>query len=243
MDRRLLRPRWLLAHITVVAIVGLFVALGVWQLSRHEERQARNELGESRLTAPPVGLGSLLESATDLESLEFRRVTVTGEFAPEHEVLIRSQVHLGIAGFHVITPLVGENGQAVLVNRGWVDLTRDEVPVASAPPPPGSVRVEGWVELSKDRPPLGPEDPSQGRLDVLSRVDIKRIGQQQPTPLAPIYIVQVGERASELPVPVDQPEFTDQGPHLAYAIQWFGFAVIGAVGYLALVRRRLRTSA
>ena len=33
------------------------------------------------------------------------------------------------------------------------------------------------------------------------------------------------------------PEISD-GPHLSYAIQWFSFAVIIAVGSLALARKR-----
>ncbi len=33
------------------------------------------------------------------------------------------------------------------------------------------------------------------------------------------------------------PDVTDGGPHLAYAIQWFSFALIGVVGYGLLIRR------
>lgn len=223
-------------------VAVLFVSLGFWQLSRLEERRLENEIGSSRINSDPVELGELLTSTSRLETLEYRRVTATGVYDPDHEVLIRSQVHQGAAGFHVITPLVGERGQAVLVNRGWVPLGMDQVPVNDAAPPQGEVTVEGWVGLSQQRPPLGADHPPEGRLTVMNRVDIDRIDRQVPMPLAGLYLVRIGDRTNELPVPVRPPEFTDQGPHLAYAIQWFGFALIGLIGYVFLARRQLRAS-
>lgn len=248
MDRRLLRPRWLAAHTVVLAIAVVFVWLGLWQLDRLEERQLENELGEQRLNSEPASLEVAVETTEDLDSLQYRRVIVTGEFDPANEVLVRSQVYRGSAGFHVITPLVptsGETvtGEAVLVNRGWVPLTLDEVPVTGAPPPSGIVTVEGWVEPSQSQPTFGPEDPAEGRLTTVSRVDVNRIQSQVPEPLMPVYVVELAERDTELPVPVDPPDFEDEGPHLAYAIQWFGFAIVGLVGYFFLARRQLRRSA
>ena len=241
MDRRLLQPKWLLAHAGVLAIAVVFVQLGFWQLSRHQDRVEQNELGESRLGAPVAQLDELLASSGQVESFEFRRVEATGEYAPDLEVLIRSRVHLGTAGFHVVTPLVGEGSEAVLINRGWIPLSMDQPPVA-ARPPSGLVTVEGWVELSERKPPLGPEDPPEGVLDTLNRVDIDRIAQQLPMDVTPVYVVRIAEDGEELPIPVRQPAFDDQGPHLAYAIQWFGFAAVGLIGYFFLARRRLRSA-
>lgn len=243
MDRRLFQPRWLLAHAIVALVAVLFVSLGLWQLNRLAERRAQNEIGLSRIEAPPAPLEGLGVGSSDLDSLEYRRVTATGVYDASHEVLIRSQVHRGTAGYHVITPLVGERGQAVLVNRGWVPLTMDEAPVAEAPPPAGEVTVEGWVALSQTRPAFGPEDPSDGRLTVVSRVDIDRIQAQTPFPLQRVYLVRADEEGAELPIPVSPPGFDEEGPHLGYAIQWFGFAVVEVVGYYFLARRRLGSSA
>ena len=40
-------------------------------------------------------------------------------------------------------------------------------------------------------------------------------------------------------MPAPLPELTE-GPHLNYAIQWFAFATIAAVGYVILVRREVK---
>lgn len=242
--RWLLSPRWVTAHVVVIVVAVVFVNLGFWQLRRLEDRRTINAVGESRFESAPTVLDDLLVSAgADVDSLEFRRVVVTGEFQPEHEVLIRSQVHQGVAGFHVITPLLTEGGTAVLVNRGWVPLGFDRVPVTEALPPEGEVTVEGWARPTQRRPALGPRDPGEGRLETMSRVDIGRIAEQVPFDLEPIYLVLLGDRVEGQPLLSAPPTFDDEGSHLAYAIQWFGFTLIGIFGYLALIRRTGRRSA
>lgn len=231
------QPKWIIGTVVVVALAAVFIRLGFWQLDRLDDRQTINSVGEERINAAPADLELVLEGAgADPASVEFRRVVVTGEFDTSREVLIRSQVELGQAGFHVITPLVTESDRAVLVNRGWVPLTMDTPPV-DAPPDLGSQRVEGWVHLTQTRPPLGPEEPP-GDLEVFNRVDIDRVAAQLPYEVAPVYVVAMGEGSNDLPVRVDPPDFSDEGPHLAYAIQWFGFAAVGLVGFYFLLRRK-----
>ncbi|MGH8873453.1 MAG: SURF1 family protein [Acidimicrobiia bacterium] len=232
-----------MAHVVVLVLSVLFVNLGFWQLRRLEERRLENAVGESRFEGEPVELDALLEAAgEDEESLEFRRATATGVFHPEDEILIRSQVHQGVAGFHVITPLVGEDDSATLVDRGWVPLVLDQVPVTEAPPPEGVVTVEGWVRPTQVRAALGPTDPGEGRLVTMSRVDIDRIRQQVPYELDPVYLSLLGGAEDQLPVTAPPPTFVDEGSHLAYAIQWLSFALIGVVGYFFLIRRTARRS-
>jgi len=232
-----------MAHIVVLVLAVVFVNLGFWQLRLLEERQLTNAVAEARYTAAPETLEIMLSAAGgDVGSLEYRRATFTGVFEPEHEVLIRSQVHQGSAGFHVVTPLVGEGGSAVLVNRGWVPLGLDDVPVVDAPPPEGTVSILGWVRPSQQRQALGPEDPEDGRLVTMNRVDIDRIQQQVPFDLDPVYLSLLGEQEEGRPILAEEPEFSDEGSHLAYAIQWFAFAVIGIVGYIALIRRSSKRS-
>lgn len=224
----------------MVVVAVVFVSLGLWQLRRLEERQLDNAVAESRYLAPPEDLADLLSAAgSDTGSLEYRRVTAKGVYATDEEVLVRSQVYRDQAGFHVVTPLVLDGGGAVLVNRGWVPLALDTPPVDEASPPAGDVTVTGWIHTTQTRPALGPADPEQGDLDVVNRVDISRIQQQTAVDLAPIYLVLEEPINEDLPVPVAAPTFDDEGSHLAYAIQWFGFTLIGIVGYGFLLRRSL----
>jgi cytochrome oxidase assembly protein ShyY1 len=238
--RVLRRPAWIAAHLLVVAVVTTFVLLGAWQLQRLDERRLENAVGAARAGADPVDLELALDAAgADVESLEHRRVVVTGRFDTDHEALVRSQVLEGRAGFHVLTPLVLADGTAVVVNRGWVPLELDGVPVTEAPPPAGEVVVEGIVGLSRSRGSLGPVDPPGAT--TVSRIDLAHFASIVPARLAPVW-VQLVEPASGLPVPIEPAAFDDDGPHLAYALQWLSFAAITVVGYGALLRRAIRSS-
>ena len=242
--KAILTPKWIAAHVVVVVVAIVFINLGFWQLGRLEERKLENQIAESRYTAPPDDLSVLIAAVgDDLESLQYRRATVTGTYETDHELLTRNQVYREQAGFHVVTPLVTEDGGAVLVNRGWVPLLLDTPPIAEAAPPSGGMTITGWINPSQARPALGPTDPAEGILDVMSRINIERIQQQTPYDLAPVYLVLEGDGGDELPVALPPPEFSNEGSHLAYAIQWFGFTLTGVIGYWFLIRKTLAPKA
>lgn len=72
-----------------------------------------------------------------------------------------------------------------------------------------------------------------------------------PSPFGDFYVqldgaLQQAQRSpTELPIILPDPEF-DQGPHLSYAVQWFIFSAIAAVGYPLILsrlkKRRRQTS-
>jgi len=244
MLQKFLTPRWVAGHLMVILVAGVFTRLGVWQLDRLAERRTFNEAVTERLAAQPADLSGLL-ATVPADELEYHPAFVAGTFDVTEEVLVRSRTNNGEAGYHVVTPLVSEGGVAVLVNRGWVPLDLDDAPVASALPPAGQVEVTGVVRTSQIAPALGPRDPSEGLLERVYWIDIPRIQQQSSYTLSPVSIelrAQVPAQPGALPIPAPSPEFTE-GSHLAYAIQWFAFALIGLIGYAALLRRNRRTSA
>jgi surfeit locus 1 family protein len=74
---------------------------------------------------------------------------------------------------------------------------------------------------------------------VFNRVDVARIASQLPYEVAPVSLVSAEDQThAELPTLDDVPDLDDEGPHLAYAVQWFGFAIVGVVGFFFLARRK-----
>ena len=88
------RPGWILSHLFVASCVVAFVLLGFWQLSRLQERKDANALIRSRETAEPVPLGTLIpvDATTEQSSpISYRKVTVTGHYDTDNQVLIRNR--------------------------------------------------------------------------------------------------------------------------------------------------------
>jgi surfeit locus 1 family protein len=238
-----LRPKWVVGHVLVVALVALAVSAGLWQLRRLDERRAVNAEIAARMEMAPAPIDQILDPDDPHEAGEqvrYRRATATGAFAPDDEVLIRSRSLNGSPGYWVLTPLVLDDGSAVAVNRGFVPFGQDlEAVTAAAPPSEGRVTVEGILFASERRQGIGPTDPPAGRLDALARVDVERLDQQVDADLYPVYLQQLDQTPPvdrPLPITLDPPA-QDEGSHLSYAVQWFLFAAIGAVGWPILLHR------
>jgi surfeit locus 1 family protein len=245
MLRELITGRRLWLTLLVVAGVALCVRLGFWQLDRHQQRASENARIAEGLRQPPL----TLDAATpNPHALDYRPVTARGIFDPSQEILLRNRSLGGATGYHLITPLRLADGTAVLVDRGWVPLAaNDPTQRRMFAPPPGEVTITGVARQAqiyrggpKD-PPLGPE---RLRLDSWFRVDIPRIQQQVSYPLLPVFVQQQPEpgNSPSLPRPIPV-EDLGLGSHLGYTLQWFSFAVVLLVGYIALMRRQLKSVA
>jgi cytochrome oxidase assembly protein ShyY1 len=249
-----LRPGWIASHLFVLACIVTFINLGFWQLRRLDERKAHNALIQSRETMVPVAIESLLgpgATQSQIDDNEFREVTVTGTYLPDDQVLIRNQTQDGAPGYYVATPIELANGDAVVVNRGWIPIqTGDDLAAAKRSPaddgfapPSGRVTVTGLVAETDVQQGLAASDPpGTDKLPAMARIDVPRIqqglGDQR---LLPVYVnLQTqapaqGVLPQALPAPV-----LDEGPHLNYAGQWFIFATLTCIVYPLLLRRTAR---
>jgi cytochrome oxidase assembly protein ShyY1 len=226
----LLRPRWVAGHLLVLVLTVSFLALGFWQLARNDHKQSLARRARAAYAAPAPDISGSVPPGS--------RAQATGEYDPRHEVLLRNRVHNEQDGSDVLTPLRLADGTAVLVDRGWTASTSTVGPAAT-----GGVVVRGIVHTSSPLSAGDSVDHAGARL-TLPRVDLARIGRDLPYRLRPEWI----EVQSQTPVPASDapalpvPPPPDQVNHMQYAIEWFGFAAIGIIGWpvalLAFSRRR-----
>jgi len=234
-------PRWVVGHVIVLIAVVVMVNLGLWQLRRLDERRDANARVAERSRAAAVDVDQL--AGEPIERVEFRRVTATGTFDADHEVLVGYRTSRGLPGYHVLTPLVLDNGSAVLVNRGFVPLSiAEDWPVADAAPPSGEVEVKGVLRRSFDarRQSIDPPSSERRRAPTIDDVDVEVIDQFVPGDLLPMHIELQSPRPAGFPDPLPDVDLSN-GPHLSYAIQWFLFSTVAAVGWFVLLRRRAVT--
>lgn len=249
------RGRLAFILIAVMAAI-LFVRLGFWQLDRHAGARERNADREARLAEPPVAPSALLGQAVadvPAEDLEWRRVRLEGHWDFAGEVLIRNRMHNGRPGVHVVTPLrVSPGAATVLVLRGWL-------PAPDAMAPGSIAEIEALVNAADAlvgvaRPsrdgaglPVLPAGVGADRRPSFAAIDVAAIEGEAPDSVsyAPFFVQLLAEENGAesgvgRPVPVPLPE-PGNGPHLAYAIQWFAFALIALIGTVAYVSSRRET--
>jgi surfeit locus 1 family protein len=236
---------WLLTTLLVVIGGAVCVRLGIWQLDRLEQRRAFNAHFTEMQTAVPVDLND--DIPDDIMELEYRHVKATGTYDFANQVALRNQYHRSEYGYHLLTPLILDDGPAVLVDRGWVPADGNDSPEGwSRYDETGQVEVQGVMRLGPDKPDLGgvPDPtlaPGQTRLDYWNFANLERISQQMPYPILSIYIqpdVDSGDVTPPIPY---QPEIEiTEGPHFGYALQWFTFSTILVLGYPFYIRRQIK---
>jgi cytochrome oxidase assembly protein ShyY1 len=216
--------------------------LSAWQLARSKEAAAANALISENFDSHPV---PLTEELTRLDAFspkqEWKRVTVTGTYERDHELLVRNRPFNGGPGFEVLTPLRTASGALFIVDRGWVqpgnsEDSPDTVPAA----PSGTVTVIARLKPSEPGIPGRSAAGNQVGTIQLSVVKQKLGG-------ADVYTGAYGLLDSQKPSPasaptptVTDPPVQDEGLHWSYMIQWIIFALIGFFGLGYALRTEYR---
>jgi cytochrome oxidase assembly protein ShyY1 len=175
---------------------------------------------------------------------QWRRVTATGHYLPDQQVLARLRVVDGEPAFEVLTPFAVDDGPVVLVDRGYVRPEQGSKVPAIAPAPSGKVTIT--ARLRDSEPVAQGKEPfrEDGTQQVYS-INTGQISALTHTPLAGSYVQLIEDQAGGLDV-IELPRL-DAGPFLSYGIQWIAFGIIAPIllGYFvyAEIRERRREKA
>jgi surfeit locus 1 family protein len=227
----------LLATCLTVAGCAAFVRLGLWQW--HKGVHARNEWTLFARGADRVQtLAGRPLAAVGL----FQRVSVAGRLDPGHQFLLDNRTVRGNAGYEVLTPLRrADDGQALLVDRGWVAFTgsRAHLPDVSFVSS-GELELTGRVAnlpspgLASGRAPPAAASPWPKVTSYPSMPELERaLGESlEPRillldPREPLGFVRDWEPPGLPPL-----------RYLSYAIQWWCFAGLAVVIWAVMSTRR-----
>ena len=233
---RVFAPSWFSILLTVL-LLPVFIKLGMWQLHRADEKRALMQAAaQGRQSTAPY-------SADAIATLpRYQQIAVTGHYDGAHQILLDSMPSAqGQPGYRVWTPLLTDTGEMLLVDRGWLplgvnrqqlpeiavnELPRTVVGLLDELPRPG-VRA-GGAGVVANRWPQVLNYPKYDELQSLYpktlAARIVLLNADQPDGYERIWQIDVG--------------FTPER-HVAYAVQWFAFAITLLVVFVAVNLKRV----
>ncbi len=220
-----------------VPLFALLVGLGVWQLERLQWKLGLIAEMSRNMHAAPISIDQAL--AEGLAAVQYRRVALSGRFGNADEAYVFTTGPHGVPVYHVLTPLLLDDGRMFLIDRGLV--------------PPAllgrSTRKKGEVEGEQNlvgilRTPDSP-GPFTPAPDVAHRIwfarDLKAIAAADHVHLSAPVIIEADATPNPGGWPLGGQTIVNlPNNHLQYAITWFLLAAALAIVYLAYHRARGR---
>lgn len=228
--------RMTLAVSATLAGLAATVLLGEWQLRRAAQKIAIEQSWDAAHRAAPLELRGAAGLNAVAQQLP-RRVRLRGVFEHEHTVWLDNRALEGRAGFLVVTPLRLQDGQRILINRGWAPRDpSDRTRLAPIGRPAGLVEIEGMAVAGVPRVyQLGEGEAGPIRQNL----DIESLRTALGAPVASFVV----EQSSSLDDALDRRRhspMSDVDRHRGYAFQWFALATLLGLILAGLAWRAMR---
>ena len=235
------RDRLLILFAALLAAAAT-ARLGWWQLDRAAQKNALQAAIETRRALPTLPAGELARDALEATRQNHRQVMLVGHWMPAATIFLENRQRQGRPGFLLLTPLLLDDGSAVVVQRGWlprefIERTRVAAPLL----PHGEVRVSGRIAPA---PPRLYEFDAAASGPIRQNLDLAAYAAEVGQPLRPLSLLQLapGEPAASADgLDRDWPQpAADVHKHYGYAFQWFALAglIVGLFVWFQLIRPR-----
>ena len=198
-------------------IVFIFIGLSYWQLMRHQEDQLIIDSIESKNNINEIALSELYD--INNKFVEFSKIQLTEKIDDIDLVnswYLRSRVHNGENGYHLVTLYKTNLEEYFLINNGWVPLNKNPDKTFLYK---NSI-IRGRL-LNYDIQGVGQDDIPNS--EYLFRIDKSFIESEAGVVLPEFYIVLIDDCGSGVEcINLEEPY---DAPHLSYAFQWAFFAI------------------
>ncbi|MBL8573619.1 MAG: SURF1 family protein [Hyphomicrobiaceae bacterium] len=245
------KPALLAPTFAMLVVVAILMVLGTWQVERLKWKTDLIARATARAAAPAGPLPAPADwDRIDFDALDYTPVRLQGRFDNDTELHVFSPLseprgRFGGPGYLVLSPFILDDGNVVLVNRGFVPEASKQPASRPAGRIDGPTVIEGLLRRREPRDAMTPADARDRNVWFVrdARVMAAAVG-LDPTRVAPFT---VDARASATP-PGGLPQagetrLTFTNNHLGYAITWYGLALCCLGVYLVFIRSQLRRRA
>lgn len=221
--------RWLL--LAAIGVSLLTARLGWWQLDRASQKLQLQQSLDERRALPALRGGDLPVQGTEVAAGRHRIAVLEGRWAVDGTVYLDNRPMNARTGFYVVTPLLLDDGSAVLVQRGWLprDL-QDRARLAPFSTPAGRVEVKGRIAPTLAR--LYEFDAAASG-PIRQNLDIEAHARETRLALRPWVLVQETDAAGPGDGLLRQWSAPSTGvhKHYGYAFQWFSLCALTLILY------------
>ena len=111
----------LIPTLATLVMLVILVLLGLWQLRRADYKRALLAEYQQAIVLPPVPVDQALDTSGFDTLGRYRHVVAQGHYDSAHQVLLDDMQEGEQVGYQILTPLVLEPGQQILlVDRGFI---------------------------------------------------------------------------------------------------------------------------
>lgn len=230
--------RFWVTTLAALATAAATTSLGLWQLSRADQKTRLEAVVEAKKVLPPLTESMLAAMKNAADNLH-TPVSLRGHWLSTATVYLDNRQMNGRPGFYVLTPLqLQGQTKAVVVQRGWVPrnfLHRAQLPVVETPeglvsvngrlaPPPSRLLEFAANAASASASATPSTAEGQGSSTIRQNLVLADLAASTGLPLATDYTVLETGAASQ-GLLRDWPQAASGvGKHYGYAFQWFGLA-------------------
>lgn len=219
------------ALITLV-MMAVLIALGTWQIQRLKWKESLIAQMQERMQEPQIDVGLSVIAPEDNPNMDYHPGRASGLFQNDHPLYLNAtSVGTGDGGYDVLVPLLLDNGQYLLVNRGWMpyrlkDKPDNDDPEQSLYRPAGPVTVSGTLRLPPAQKPWGRPVNDAIKNDWYW-IDLPAMATAASVKEFLPYVLEADDAPHDGSWPVGGQSRIDlPNHHLSYAITWFWLAFI-----------------
>lgn len=220
-------------------------ALGTWQVQRLGWKTELIARFEDRLVRDPLPLPPAIDPSA-IADFDYRRVTATGHFRHDQEMLIGPRMHDGEDGFLVVTPLErsfpGFTGNAnILVCRGWIAKAKAAQSSRRAALPTAEVTVQGLLREPWKKNMFTPDnDPANGKFYFPDVAEMASWTGSQPVwieeTMRPDLVEAYNRQDSGVPIG-RAPAVNLRNNHTQYIFTWYSLAFATSIMLWMVVKK------
>ena len=208
------------------------MSMGQWQASKAEYKDNLVNKIVARKDLPAISMQEIPAAEDDRLFLPVR---IDGRYDAEHTFLLDNKVLNGQVGYDVYTPLIMPNGEAILVNRGFMPQgkTRQDFPLTATPDEP--LTVKGLLDRTPSKTIVLADNVNKEESwpVVLQYIDVNEIKEMLGYPVFSMVLWLDKEEnygfTRTLPV-----MNSGSAKNAGYAFQWYAMSVALLVIYIVV---------